>query len=474
MHLTINFSELTNSNPLRLDNAFYQFNKIELNAMLKKFNSKKSKLKDFAYEIRNGKDVSRDDYSPIETDFFYITVNNIKDYGFDFSESLFLNDEIGVELEESKLINGDLIVTRSGTVGVCKYFDLNSDKNYIPSGYLMVLNYNTKEFNGKFLQYLLNSVFYNKYLWSISSGKTQKNLSQQFLMNIIIPKVPTNLQNKIIESLEKNIVSRIKEYESKILSHQDIIENIFTKNNLKKPFLSSFSEAFTSTFSKINNQPFLRCGSQYRAFWDIHDGLLFEGINKEIPIIKLSDIMSLMITRTLKKGFLDKEYILIELEDIEAGTGKIINEDRVVNEIGSDKVCFENCDLLTSKMRPYLGYTILNDSDMNYIGTTELLPFKVNNKRIRLDFLKYMLLSHEYLKKSELLMYGKEHPRIHPLDVLNIKVPCPDLDIQDKITKEIKSQVDKNTEMKSQIEKLRLEIDEIIWKTIINKEGQMR
>jgi hypothetical protein len=39
----------------------------------------------------------------------------------------------------------------------------------------------------------------------------------------------------------------------------------------------------------------------------------------------------------LKKGFLDKEHVLIELEDIEAGTGKITNLERVVTEIGSDK-----------------------------------------------------------------------------------------------------------------------------------------
>ena len=442
--------------------------------MLQKFSNERCKLKEFVFEIRNGKDVSKEDYSPIETDYFYITVNNIKEYGVDFSESIFLNDEKGKDLEGFRLTNGNLIVTRSGTVGVCRYFDLDDDKIYIPSGYLMVLNYDTKKINGKFLQYLLNSTFYNSYLGSISSGKTQKNLSQHFVMNIIIPKIPIDLQNEIIESLEKNIVSRIMKYESKVLSHQDIIDTIFVKYNLKRPISISFFEVLTSTFSKINNQVFLRCGAQYRAFWDIHDGLLFEGTTKDIPIMRLSDLVKLMNTKTLKKGILEDEYILVELEDIEAGTGRIINEDKVVNEIGSDKVCFEDCDLVTSKIDPYLGYTVLNDPEKNYIGTTELLPFKVNKGRAITEYVKYLLLSHEYLAKSSLLMYGKRHPRIHPLDILNIKVPCPDLDIQDKIIKEIKTQEDKNNKLRNQIEKLRTEIDEIIWETIINKEEEIR
>jgi restriction endonuclease S subunit len=120
-------------------------------------------------------------------------------------------------------------------------------------------------------------------------------------------------------------------------------------------------------------------------------------------------------------------------------------------------------------MRPYLGYTILNNVEKNYIGTTELLPFRVNKNTARPEYLKYILLSHDYLKKSELLMYGKEHPRIHPLDLLNIKAPCPDLETQDKLIEEIKAQEDKNNELKNQIGKLRKEIDEIIWKTIINR-----
>jgi hypothetical protein len=95
--------------------------------------------------------------------------------------------------------------------------------------------------------------------------------------------------------------------------------------------------------------------------------------------------MSPIKTEIHKKGSTDNEYILIELEDIEEKTGRIINQNRAVNEIGSDKKSFESADLITSKMRPYLGYTITNAFDENFIGTTELLTFKVNEEKPNLN-----------------------------------------------------------------------------------------
>ena len=71
----------------------------------------------------------------------------------------------------------------------------------------------------------------------------------------------------------------------------------------------------------------------------------------------------------LKKGTLDKSYILIDLEQLEPKTGKIKDETNEVEEIGSDKVLFGDADIIISKMRPYLAYVFINDKSKNYIGT---------------------------------------------------------------------------------------------------------
>jgi Type I restriction modification DNA specificity domain. len=102
-------------------------------------------------------------------------------------------------------------------------------------------------------------------------------------------------------------------------------------------------------------------------------------------------------------------------------------------------------------MRPYLAYVFINDKSKNYIGTTELVPFKLINNDVNIYFLKYCLVSNEYISKSALIMYGKEHPRIYVKDLLAIKIPLPDLEIQQKIVSDIQQREEKSNQYKEQI-----------------------
>jgi len=431
-------------------------------------------LREFIIELETGKPIEKTDYADDETRYIHLVVRNIDKSKLRLIDPIYLIEEKGKELSDYSIEKDDIILAISSSVGECFIYKGDfEDIQFTLSHYLVKIKVDKSLINPYFLVYYLNTSMIKNYFRATETGKTQKNLSKEYIKKLPFPDIDVHKQNQIIEKI-RPLEKEIKNYENQLKPLQNMIDRVLIDYNIKNKYRESFFEVLSTSFSNINNQIFLRCGAQYRAFWDIHNGLLFEETNKDIPIMRLSDFMKLMNTKTLKKGILEDEYILIELEDIEAGTGRIINEDKVVNEIGSDKVCFEDCDLVTSKIDPYLGYTILNDPEKIYIGTTELLPFRVNKDRARTEYVKYILLSYEYLAKSSLLMYGKRHPRIHPLDLLNIKTPCPDLGTQDKLIEEIKAQEDRNNELKNQIEKLRKEIDEIIWKTIINKGEEMR
>ena len=76
-----------------------------------------------------------------------------------------------------------------------------------------------------------------------------------------------------------------------------------------------------------------------------------------------------------------KNYQLIELDDVEKYTSKILNITNI-NKIDSDKLFFADADILTTKLRPYLGKSILNNFDDDTLGTTEWIPLKINDKKI--------------------------------------------------------------------------------------------
>ena len=379
-----------------------------------------------------------------------------------------IRERIITEIGSDKTVFGDSDILISKLMPQMGHIILNDpNKKYIGTTELLGFKIINSNVNKKYLLYILLAVR-NSFEY-LTSGKTHPRMQVSDLLRIKIPLPPKDIQEQLVSQIEK-IEAKIKEEKQRIIPIQEVIDDVFVKYGVKseKSKKGEF-EVFTTNISNIGRQEFLRCGAQYRAFWDVHNGLLFNGKTK-YPIIKLGSLMRLHKTKTLKKGILDKEYILIELEDIEQKTGKIINNNRVVTEIGSDKIYFGDADLITTKLRPYLGYTILNIPELELIGTTELLPFKVNKDKVYPEYLKYVLLSPEYLEKSKFLMYGKKHPRIHPLDLLNIRIPLPPKIIQEQIISEIQKQEEINDKAKQRLNDYRKQINDLIFEYLTNKE----
>jgi len=228
----INFSEISNTLSLRLDVRLYKYLKFELPHLVKILKARVYPLRNAIKSIRNGKDIKRDFYSNEETDFVYLTVNNIKPEKITFDEIIYIVDTKGEELEKYKLEKGDIIITRSGTVGVCKVFDIEDGRIYIPSGYLIILKIDENLIRGKFLEFFLNSSLMRSYFDVFGTGKTQKNIAQTDIRNIPIPAISTAEQEKIIKEVQPLLVE-IQEKEMEIERLKENAKKTFQKRITK-------------------------------------------------------------------------------------------------------------------------------------------------------------------------------------------------------------------------------------------------
>jgi len=422
----------------------------------------------YVKSLRSGEYIPKDFYSNEPTPYIYLSVNNFTGNKVNLDDVKFLIEEVGEKYKGIAIKNGDLVITRSGTVGNCQIFEISDDdKNiYIPSHHLAVVSLHSHE-EAVFLKNYLRSEFCYHFFWAFATGKSQKEITNWSIKRM---PVPTNINPRVLAGNLEDIEAKINSSEELIKSIQVIIDTVLCKYKVKDINQTNHrADIFTTDFLKIGEKRFLRNGARYHAFWEVHKGLLFDDEKPKYPIYKLGDIIALHKTEILKKGPLSKEYILLDLEDLEPLAGRILNEEKIVDQIGSDKVVFGDCDIVISKIDPYLAYVFINDKDKPLIGTTELLPFKLKNSiDISLEYLKYLLLTDEYIAKSSLLMYGKRHPRIHPNDLLNIKVPVPDIRIQEKIVEEIKVEETKSFEYRQGIKRLRAEIDKVIYEAIAN------
>lgn len=59
--------------------------------------------------------------------------------------------------------------------------------------------------------------------------------------------------------------------------------------------------------------------------------------------------------------------------------------------------------------------------------------------------------------------HGRRHPRIHHKDLLAIRMPVPDQDVQEKIVAGIRKREDASRKLRGEIEKPRSQIDGIVF-----------
>ncbi len=141
---------------------------------------------------------------------------------------------------------------------------------------------------------------------------------------------------------------------------------------------------------------------------------------------RFKDVAILRNERTDKASEVE-DYL--ELEDIEPGTGRIMNR-RNTMEVISDVTVFQKGDVLFGKLRPYLEKYYVAEFDGKCTG--EILAFKP--ERIESRFLLYCMASSWFIQRCNMLAYGTKMPRVNwPTQLAQFNLPLPPLSDQKRI-----------------------------------------
>lgn len=379
-----------------------------------------------------------------------------------------IRDDIPVsEIGSDKIVFGDsdfLFSKLRPYLGKLIFND--KSKKYIGTTELLPYTIRTDQVNKIYLkQILLSSLFIEK-CSLLMYGKQHPRIHGTDFINMKIPLPSKPIQDEICKIIAP-YEEELNKLKSSLPSIQKIIDDVLINTGIKSTDNKSFPDwyYYNANFGDISKKINLRLGSRYNYFWKEYNGELFK-VKDNIELIELNEIVEELKTDILKKGILEEETILIELINIKQKRGKINDYSNVVSEIGSNKIVFEDADIIISKINPYLGHVFINDKQKKMIGSTELVPYIITNDDFDVKYLRYLLLSKDYLLKSSLLMYGKTHPRIHKLDLLKIKVPNLSKQIQNQIIKEIEEEEIKIEKIESNIAYLTKTKYDIFWELL--------
>jgi type I restriction enzyme M protein len=181
---------------------------------------------------------------------------------------------------------------------------------------------------------------------------------------------------------------------------------------------------FWTNLRNVTQRKGLRFDPKYRWLWDYQHGSVHGEPKKSVP---LSSFLRLVELPKISKGELSQETPLVDLEYVESRQALVRNDVPIVDIIGSDKVKFENCHLLFSKLEPYLGKIIIHP-DPDNIGSTEWVGLQVTTN-LPHSVAAYLLMLPEMCEAYRRLQSGKRHARFDPKELLDLKVEMPDVSI---------------------------------------------
>ncbi|MBG3849890.1 restriction endonuclease subunit S, partial [Xanthomonas hortorum pv. carotae] len=162
-----------------------------------------------------------------------------------------------------------------------------------------------------------------------------------------------------------------------------------------------------------------------------------DGVPFEIPVTwewaRLGEITNFGIT--VKKEEIPEDAWVLDLEDIEKDTSKILQKFFLKERNSlSDKNSFTKGDVLYGKLRPYLNKVLVADEDG--FCTTEILPFRCYGPFVAHYFMG-VLKSPYFLSYVNARSYGMKMPRLGTEDGRQAFFPLPPLAEQHRIVAKV-------------------------------------
>lgn len=133
-----------------------------------------------------------------------VTGSDFKGNRVDWNECYRINEKRYLEAPAIQLSDGDLLITKDGTIGKLAIVEDCPDKAILNSG-IFVTRCKNNMYLTKFMFYMLSSETFDVYVDLNSTGSTIKHLYQNTFVNFvyIVPDIET--QKKIIESLDLRV-----------------------------------------------------------------------------------------------------------------------------------------------------------------------------------------------------------------------------------------------------------------------------
>ena len=389
-----------------------------------------------------------------------ITAKNVKSGYIDYTVDDYISeDEYADRQQRGISCYGDILFTTEAPLGNAAIADL--DKFSAGQRLITFQHYGNQKLNNTNFLYFLLSDFFQNQLNANKTGSTVAGIKAAILKGLFLPVPPIEEQQRIAASCKNmfnmiEIVKNEQEDISKLISitKSKILDlairgklvpqdpNDEPASVLLDRIQSEKEELIKAGKIKRDKKESVIFKGEYNSYYQ-QTGTLIENINDwnldDIPInwelCCLGEICDYGNCVNVDTKDIDEEAWVLDLEDIEKDSGKVIHKIRKYErDSSSTKHLFKKGQVLYSKLRPYLNKVVLADEEG--FCTSEILPLNFSNV-VEPQYALYYLMSPTFLKYANRCSYGVKMPRLGTADGRKAVFPLPPFEEQRRISQHI-------------------------------------
>ena len=364
------------------------------------------------------------------------------------------------------------------------YFENENLTDYVFSNGFYI--YKVKEgWNKKFVLYILRT----KRLKSILDNNIYRGIGisaykDDDLKRIKIPAIPKFKQDQIVAEIEP-IEKKIKKLKNQIIPPQEIINKVFAREfGFDLDLYNEFGKGMTAgtqiaqdrklrtfeiDFSELSRSGILRFSTRYH---NVPTKKLMDFLNN-IKTLQVKDVIAEPIHRGASPKYNpDGEIPVIKTGHLKNSYIEISQDEFVDRDFynSSERSRVQKGDIfISSTGKVSLGKIDLVEIHQNLVVDGHVSIIRINERKYNPLFFVYFFRSIlGYFQIERDFTGATNQIELYANEISNFQIPDIPLKSQQKIVDEIKTELDKQEEMKKKIENQRNKIDEIIEKAIEN------
>ena len=374
-------------------------------------------------------------------------------WGFTMEQAKFIDPDTITSYGKERFLQVDDLLWNStglGTVGRVAIYDplKNPYELAVADSHVTVVRLFKNAVLSRFVfSYIKSSAVQSKMNSMISGSTKQKELATETVRNLIVPLPPFAEQKRIVEKLNTLLsqVDKLAKDERELIELEETFPRRMRNSLLQAAIQGKLTEQLSSDgdardlLRKIRTEKAkLLAKKKIKA-----EKTLPPVTDDEIPFdlpdnwcwARLGDVCNYGANKTILPVTMEQGKLLIDLEDIEKDSGKLINKKLFDgNNANSSKNVFRCGQVLFGKLRVYLNKVIVADN--NGYCSSEILPLDFG-QNILSRYAQIVLMSPMFISYATACSYGTKMPRLGTTAGQLALFPLPPLAEQKRIVERL-------------------------------------